>query len=269
MTVRVGLVGLGTIGQEVARRLLAGSVAGIELTAIATRSTARANEWIRRAGCDVPVVQVSECASMVDVLVEAASSDAVPMLIQLADQHKLRLAILSGCALIREPNLLERARLLPVPGVLPSAAIFGMDGVIAAREGSIARAELVIRRPLQGIEQTPYMRAFVRKHGEIQGETLVFQGTPLGACEAFPGRTNIGSTFALAGAGVDRTAVWILANPNRETHSHEVRVEGLHGTMNASLEFSSTPMRGVDSIITLSVLAWLRSLSSRDIRIGS
>ena len=66
---RVGIAGLGAVGLDVARRLIAG-VPGLTLTAVAVRDAEKARRALPQVGDSVPVRSFSEIAESCDVVVE-------------------------------------------------------------------------------------------------------------------------------------------------------------------------------------------------------
>ena len=68
-TLRVGLAGLGAVGLEVARRLIAG-VPGLTLAAVAVRDAEKAQRALPQVGSDILVRKPTELANDCDIVVE-------------------------------------------------------------------------------------------------------------------------------------------------------------------------------------------------------
>src|SRR5689334_14418102 len=66
---KVGLAGLGAVGMEVAKRLIAG-VPGLTLAAVAVRDIEKARKALPQVGDEIPVRQAIELADGCDVVVE-------------------------------------------------------------------------------------------------------------------------------------------------------------------------------------------------------
>ncbi len=256
---RVGLIGYGAIGRQIADRIVRGDVAGVSLTGVATRHPRGPH---KRVDGSIPSRSIADCARYADVLVEAASPEAVPQIVAAAERHGTSLILLSGCALIVDPEVQRRIEMAGIRCVLPSAAVAGLDGIAAAAQGTIDRAMLTIRRPCHGIEDAPYVCDQGIDLSEWSEERLLFEGSPREACLGFPGRTNIAASVALSGAGPERTHVRIYAGPARAAHRHEIRVEAPFGVVESAVTFDAEPPEGVASIMSLSVLAALHDLVS-------
>ena len=60
---------------------------------------------------------------------------------------------------------------------------------------------------------------------------MVFQGTAKEAISGFPKNVNVAVALSIAGIGVDRTVVKIVADPDATKTQHEIRVEGDFGEL--------------------------------------
>ena len=68
-TLRVGLAGLGAVGLEVAKRLIAG-IPGLTLAAVAVRDVEKAQRALPQVGKDIPGRKATELANDCDIVVE-------------------------------------------------------------------------------------------------------------------------------------------------------------------------------------------------------
>ncbi|MGA8959261.1 MAG: NAD(P)-binding domain-containing protein, partial [Pseudolabrys sp.] len=66
---RVGLAGLGAVGLEVAKRLIAG-VPGLTLAAVAVRDVEKARRALPQVGGTIAVLKATELANSCDIVVE-------------------------------------------------------------------------------------------------------------------------------------------------------------------------------------------------------
>jgi len=255
---RIGLVGCGRIGRSIVRALVNRRIEGARLEAIHTRSPDDARAFLQGIESDVSVLSLEECASRCELLIEAASCGAVREVIDVATRKGNDLILLSSCALLEDPRLVRALRESENHVTLPSAALVGLDGVMAAREGAIDEVSLTIRRPCDGIEEAPYIVSRGIDLSVLKTETLVFEGTPVEACEGFPTRVNISASLALAGAGTERTAVRILADPKRTTHEHRIYARGSFGELESALIFPASQLNDTMCVMSLSVLATIR-----------
>ena len=85
----------------------------------------------------------------------------------------------------------------------------------------------------------------------------------------FPQNVNIAAVLALAGIGMDRTRLKVVADPALSLNTHTIRVSGKSGRFTVVLENVPSPDNPKTSwLACYSALAALRTLGSR-IRYGS
>src|SRR5579884_3548349 len=105
---RVGIAGLGAVGLDVARRLLAG-VSGLVLSAVAVRDVEKARRALPKAGDAVPIRTLADIADTCDVVVESLPPAlfrdvAVPVI----DKGRIFMP-LSVAQLLEHDDLVKRA----------------------------------------------------------------------------------------------------------------------------------------------------------------
>ena len=77
-----------------------------------------------------------------------------------------------------------------------------------------------------------------------------FQGTAREAAPRFPKNANVAATVALAGLGLDRTEVELVADPTVALNVHEVEAEGVSGRVSFRLEGRAFPDNPRSSMLT-------------------
>src|SRR5215510_2159310 len=106
---RVGLAGLGAVGLEVAKRLIAG-VPGLALAAVAVRDVEKAKRALPQVGKDIPVRKATELANDCDIIVECLPP-ALFRDVALSAIDKGRIFMpLSVAQLLENGDLVEHAR---------------------------------------------------------------------------------------------------------------------------------------------------------------
>ena len=267
---RVALAGFGTVGQELARRLAAGAIPAVRLTAIAARDLAKARA--NSAGLDPRplVVPVAELPEHADAVVECATGDALPEIARATLGAGKLLVPVSVGGLAAHPEVLEWAaahggRIRVATGALP-----GLDAIRTAAEGGIRSLRLTSRiRPDSLVRE-----AYVRERGfdftkPLQEPVQVFQGTARAAALAFPKHFNVAVTLSLAGIGLDRTEVVVLADPGVRGAVHNVEVEAadIQLSLTSRNRPSATNPR-TSRAVAPSIMAALRALVA-PVQVGS
>jgi aspartate dehydrogenase len=266
-SLRVGIAGLGAVGLDVARRLLAG-IPGLTLTAIAVRDAEKAKRLLPQAGSTVPICSFTDLADRCDVVVEGLPP-ALFREIALPVIEKGRIFMpLSVAQLLQHDDLVDRAKQTGARIVVPTGALLGLDAVRAAAEGTIHSVTMVTRKPPAGLEGAPYLVERGISVAGLQEAKKVFDGTAREGARGFPANVNVAAALSLAGIGPDRTRLEIWADPGvtRNTHTIKVDADTMRFTMTIENVPSENPRTGRN--VAPSTVAALRGLVST-LKVGS
>jgi aspartate dehydrogenase len=258
--VKIGIVGMGVIGQAIARAATAG-IPGIALAGVTVRDPARAAG--HRA---LPLDALVERS---DLVVEAATQAALrefgPTVLG-AGRH---LMVLSVGGLVGVLD--EWARLAEKHGcriLVPSGAIAGLDGVKGAREGAITAVTMETRKPPRGLAGAPWIEERKIDLDAIREETLIFEGTATEAVRAFPANVNVVAALSLAGIGPERTRIKVHAVPGLTRNQHRIAIEGEFGRLRIEVENVPSENPRTGKLSYLSAIAMLRELGAAT-RVGT
>lgn len=127
---------------------------------------------------------------------------------------------------------------------------------------------MITRKPVSGLLGAPYLTENNIRIEDIKEPLRVFQGTPREAAFGFPANLKVAVALGLAGIGVDKTTLEILADPALSPNTHSVEVVSDSASFNMTIENipSENPKTGL--ITALSVLAYLRKLNA-PLRVGT
>ena len=264
---RVGIAGLGAVGLDVGRRLVAG-IPGLSLTAVAVRDAAKARRELPQIGQSIAVRKLQELADDCDVVVEclppALFRDIAESVI---DKGRIFMP-LSVAQLLDNWPLVARAKDKGARILVPSGALLGLDAVRAAAEGTINSVTMVTRKPPAGLDGAPYLRERNISLTGLTAPLKVFDGTAREGARGFPANVNVAAALSLAGIGPDRTKLEIWADPGvtRNTHTITVDADAARFTMTIEGVPSANPRTG--RLVAPSTVAALRALVS-ELKIGS
>jgi aspartate dehydrogenase len=240
--IRIGILGCGAIGSELARILDRRFFSFCEIACLSDLDVRRAKRLARslrksRPRLCSPRAMITRC----DFLIEAASPRAASQYVAAALRKNKSVLAMSVGGLVsdrRLPGLAKRSR-----GrlYLPSGAIAGVDGLLAARMAKIKRVVLTTRKPPRAFAGAPYFKARRMDLAKIRKETLIFRGPASSALKHFPQNINVAGLLSLAGVGPRRTEVRIYASPSLRKNIHEVLVEGDFGRMITRTENVPSP----------------------------
>ncbi|PIQ85716.1 MAG: aspartate dehydrogenase [Candidatus Omnitrophica bacterium CG11_big_fil_rev_8_21_14_0_20_45_26] len=225
--IRIGLVGCGTIGRALTHAITKKYHRIAKIAFLCDRHHEAAERLKRDLRLRADILPLSSLIRKSDFIVEAASQQAVLEMLPILTQQKKNAMILSVGALLRvPPRLLKKAKGLLY---IPSGAVSGIDGILAAKTSAIRHVSIRTYKPLKGIQSAPYFKHKQAWLKRIQKPTVVFRGTAKQAIKHFPQNVNVAATLSLAGIGSERTKVTIITSPAFRRNSHEVLIEGDFG----------------------------------------
>ena len=261
---RVALLGGGTI----ARLVLEHRPPGIEVTALVGRNPAsRGASLGREFGIPYVVGRDALLATRPQAVLEAASHEAVREHLVPLLEAGVNVVVLSAGALA-DDALRRAAEAAAARGgalfYVPSGGIGGLDALKTACLAGVDQVSIQVAKPpaaWKGID-------FVEKSGvdldRLQAPHVLFEGPAREGVPHFPQNVNIAAVLALAGVGMDRTRLKVVADPALTLNTHTIRVSGAAGRMTVVLENVAAPENPKTSwLACYSTLAALRSLESR------
>lgn len=230
---RVAVLGHGAIGARVAAALASGEVPGAALTGVIVRRGARGSRGGSGASSRAHAhreLDLEGALDASDLIVECAGGDAVrehgPAVVA-AGRTLLVVSVgaLADAGLRRE--LLERG---PGACLLSTGAVGGLDLLRAAsRDGGLSTASLTSTKRAATLVQ-PWMppEDAERLRSAASARTL-FEGGIAEAIRLFPASLNVGAALAAATRLWDETRIRLVADPDAELTTHEIRAEGEAG----------------------------------------
>ncbi|MDR1969473.1 MAG: aspartate dehydrogenase [Burkholderiaceae bacterium] len=226
---RIVLVGCGAIGSallELLRgddRLSVGAIVVPADVADAARTVAARLAAQAQVASAVP-------ADGFDLLIEAAGHAAIEQHVLPALARGLPCVVASVGAL-SAPGLVERLEAAARAGrtqvQLIAGAIGAIDALAAARAGGLARVSYTGRKPPHAWKGTPAEQG--RDLDALTRESVIFEGSARQAASLYPKNANVAATVSLAGIGLDRTQVRLIADPAVGENVHTVEAEGAFG----------------------------------------
>jgi aspartate dehydrogenase len=262
MPIKIGLVGCGAIGAEIAKAVDHGAI-DAKLVAVCDHNPATAVGLIDSLQHKPVKAKLEELVDLSDVVVEAASQKAVPAIARAALVKGKRLMIMSVGALADREFFAEVRGLAKEHGslvYLPSGAISGLDALKSASVGCIRSVTLTTTKNPTGLKGAPFILENKIDLDALAGPTLIFEGSALQAVKAFPANVNVAATLFLA-AGEGEVRVKVVADPNIHVNRHEIVVEGDFGRISTLIENVPSPRNPKTSYLAaLSAIATLRSI---------
>jgi aspartate dehydrogenase len=247
---RVGLIGCGAIARGVVRLLRSGD--HVELVGALVADPAKPRE------ATAPRIVNSVDALLElrpDVVVEVAGHAALrcfgpPILRAGVDVMLVSVGALAEPSV--ERAILEAASTGRSRAIVISGAIGALDAIAAASVGGLTRVTHTTRKPARAL-LSPAEVAELREAREL------FRGTAREGALRFPESINVAAAVSLAGIGLDRTEVCVIADPNVDRNLHEVVAQGAFGELRfeiGNIPSDDNPRTG--RLVAMSVVHALR-----------
>jgi len=269
----IGLLGCGAIGTEIALAIDSGKIPA-KLTHLFDFSKDTSEKLVDKLK-NKP--QITEnvgllVAAPVDLIVEAASQDAVRDNALAILQNRKDLMIMSVGALLDESILdiiLAGCQDFKKSVYLPSGAILGLDGIRAVKD-ELESITLVTTKNPRALKGAKFFETSNIDPDRIEKSTTVFDGNSQDAVKLFPANINVAALLSLAGLGSTKTKVRIVADPKTDKNIHEIIAEGKFGKFSIKVEnvpSSSNPK--TSRLAILSAIECLKAVCQQDIRVGT
>ncbi len=267
--IKVGIIGCGTIGSDIAKACRSTLKDSFELVALCDIDADKADALAKSLGGGVSVVGMDELIKGSDIVVEAASAAISAEALEKSASAGKGILIMSVGGLIGREGLLEKARSSGARVFIPSGALCGIDGLKASSCGKINSVTLTTRKSPKGLEGAPYLEEKNIDLSKVRGETVVFEGTAEEAVRGFPKNVNVCAVLSLAGIGAVRTKVRIITSPDYTKNIHEVEISGDSGKIFTRTENVPSPTNTKTSYMAvLSAIAALKGIAE-GVRIGT
>ncbi|MBN2982490.1 MULTISPECIES: aspartate dehydrogenase [Cohnella] len=261
---RVGLIGFGAIGRDIAAMLGEGKAGRARLVGILVRNP----DKVRKDEAGDGVLVTNEAAELwrcrPDIVVECAGHAAVRGYAEAALAEGAHLIVVSAGALADEALLARLTAAAAEAGrqvLVPSAAIGGLDRIAAASLGPMGEVRLVTRKPPAAWIGTPVERQI--DLASLSEPVCVFEGAAREAARRFPESVNVSAALSLAGIGMDATRVSVHVDPTISHNAHRIEAEGTFGRIELEVRnapSAANPKTGV--IVAMSVVKAIRQFTA-------
>jgi len=279
MSKRVALIGCGTIGREIAIAVDSGRVNNATIVTVVDKidhlaQTLRSNLQNSNPSTFTNFSKFIYSSSFkdVDIIVEAASQDAVNSFGKKIVEAGKSLMIMSVGALGDPFFLSEMLDIASQNGshiYVPSGAIAGVDAIRSVKHLLDSVVLTTTKNPI-ALAGAPFFNLTKINVYEITEKTVIYDGIAADAVKKFPANINVAAILSLAGIGIERTKVRIIADPYTYVNQHEITAKGKFGEMTIVVRNKPSPNNPKTSFLAvLSAIECLRSICDDVIRIGT
>ena len=250
--IKISLLGCGNIGRFIANAIDKG-VINCKLLKIFDENQKAIEDFNKGISFTVSVADnIEDLVRDSDLVVEAASQEAVKEYATKILSSGKDLMIMSVGALADDTLFREMKRIAKEKNVriyMPSGGVVGLDGVTAAKLVQIDTVEITTRKnpKILGVD--------------VNEETVLYEGPALVGVRKFPKSVNVAATLSLAGIGLERTKLRVIADPKVDRNIHEIRVKGAFGEFKTITKNVPSPQNPKTSwLAALSAIATLKKI---------
>jgi aspartate dehydrogenase len=272
-TMRLAILGGGTIARLVIEHVREGRLGAVEVIAVSGRSAySRGARLAAEFGLRYVVGGDALLALRPDAVLEAASHEAVRAHLVALLGAGISVVVLSAGALADDALRAASERAAESSGALlyvPSGGIGGLDALKGACVAGVDEVSIRVAKPPAAWKGIPYVDALGVDLDALGAPHVLFEGTARAGVPHFPQNVNIAAVLSLAGIGFDRTRLEVVADPALTRNTHTIRVAGKSGRFSIVLENVPAPDNPKTAwLACYSALAALRELGAR-VRYGT
>ena len=276
-SLKVGLIGCGSMGSELARAVQRGVGGPTKIIGLFDEYAPGRNALAEELGrnqepAPVEADTVAELIGLtgMQLIVECASQAAVTAHAEAVLTAGKSMLVMSSGALVSADfmrKVMSAAEASDASIYVPSGAVGGIDALRASK-ALLEEVTIVSTKKPIALSGAPGFAKW--ENVDITEPTVIFEGSAAEAVGLFPANVNVAATVSMAGIGPDATDVKIVADPDSPGNVHEIHAVGRAGKF--SFRFENIPHETNPKTSFLAVLAaieTLRSISEPGIRIGT
>jgi aspartate dehydrogenase len=270
---RIGIIGCGAIGSEIAKAIDEGLIPSATLKAVLDKDPQSARKLNTQLKKKIKVVKTINqlLKAGVDLVVEAASQQAVKEYAEKILKSRKDLLILSVGALLDNTllqNLLKLCQKHRNRIYVISGALGGIDAIKAASIVGFTDLTLTTHKHPNALASSPYFTERGLDPKSITQPTLLYEGSASEAVRLFPANVNVAATLALA-AQPKEPLIRVVADPTIDVNIHELVAKGEFGEITIVMKNTPSSTNPKTSYIAaLSAISALRSICSSGVKVG-
>ncbi len=224
---KIGIVGCGAIGGSLAKVIAKDLSGKAELAALYDIDILKAKKLsqVILKKKDAVVKNPGELIKKSRLVIECASSLCSYRIAKSALIKGRNIMVMSVGGIVSHfQELSALAKKYQVNLYIPSGAISGIDALKAAKLGRIRKVILTTRKNPFSFRGVAYIKRRRIKLDKIKKDKVLFSGPAKEAVKQFPQNINVAAILSLAGIGLSKTQVKIVASPATKKNIHEIEI---------------------------------------------
>lgn len=279
MKKNISIIGCGAIGSELALSVDRMMIENVNISSFLDIKLENAEILKSKLSNNNPIVFnnfsdyiKSDTFKDVDLVVEAASQNALTSYLNPIILLKKDILVMSVGAFANPDffsQVIKNVEKNDINLYVPSGAIAGIDAIKSVRS-SISYVTLTTTKNPNSLKDSPFFKKTNLTVDSIKKRTLLFEGSAIEAVQNFPANVNVAALLGLAGIGVEKTKVNVIADPSLRINKHEIKVIGKFGELIVRVKNVPSPTNPKTSYLAiLSVIESLRSITTKGVKYGT
>jgi aspartate dehydrogenase len=279
MKKNISIIGCGAIGSELALSVDRMMIENVNISSFLDIKLENAEILKSKLSNNNPIVFnnfsdyiKSDTFKDVDLVVEAASQKALTSYLNPIILLKKDILVMSVGAFANPDffsQVIKNVEKNDINLYVPSGAIAGIDAIKSVRS-SISYVTLTTTKNPNSLKDSPFFKKTNLTVDSIKKRTLLFEGSAIEAVQNFPANVNVAALLGLAGIGVEKTKVNVIADPSLRINKHEIKVIGKFGELIVRVKNVPSPTNPKTSYLAiLSVIESLRSITTKGVKYGT
>ena len=279
MKKNISIIGCGAIGSELALSVDRMMIENVTISSLLDIKHENAEILKSKLSNNNPVIfnDFSEYIKSdnfkdVDIVVEAASQNALTSYLNSIISLKKDALVMSVGAFANPEffsQIIKNVEKNDTNLYLPSGAIAGIDAIKSVRS-SISYVTITTTKNPNSLKDSPFFKKTNLTIDSIKKRTLIFEGSAVEAVQNFPANVNVAALLGLAGIGIEKTKVNVIADPSLRINKHEIKVIGKFGELIVRVKNVPSPTNPKTSYLAiLSVIESLRSITTKGVKYGT
>ncbi|HSL13204.1 MAG TPA: aspartate dehydrogenase [Nitrososphaeraceae archaeon] len=279
MKKKISIIGCGAIGSELAQHVDSNMAKNVTLLSILDIRPENAEALKLKLSNNSPLLfnnfddfVKSESFKEVELVIEAASQNAITSYLNQLISFKKDVLVMSVGAFANSAFFSEVSRNVESNDIniyVPSGAIAGIDALKSVKN-SVSYVTLTTTKNPNSLKDSPFFKNNNFTVDSIKKRTLIFEGSAIEAVQNFPANVNVAALLGLAGIGIEKTKVNVIADPSIRINKHEIKVIGKFGELIVRVKnIPSSTNPKTSYLAILSVIECLRSITTKGFKYGT
>ena len=270
---KIGIVGCGAIGSSLAKEIvvsLRDSACLVALYDIRLEKSQLLSKQLAK-NTKFCVGNLDALIRKSDLVIESSCAKAAWEIVYKSLSSGRKVMAMSVGGMVGHLNqLFVLAEKFNAQAYFPSGAICGIDGLKAANILGVQNVVLTTRKHPDAFKGVEYVvKKFRGALAGLKKDKVLFVGTAEKAVKYFPQNINVAAVLGLAGIGLHKTKVRIIASPSVCKNIHEILIESKAAKIFTRTENILHPENPKTSYLAvLSAIATLRQIL-QPIKIGT